>query len=270
MNPSSKILALLMFVFISFLALHGCKNDKDEPSPGLPPESSLVMDFSDFQNADTTLKRDMETYHNWWWAASNVVVWNTFITVGMAIPIASFREAFNHEAIYDPDLESWTWSYNFTGGGAIHLASLQAALVQDSVLWKMYISKQGAFSDVLWYYGTSDLDATGGYWIMNKDPLNPVQMLNITWHRNAILGTADIKYLNIIPDSEENGGYIHYGITNDTPFNAFYDIFNKGKDNLTNIQWNRITRAGEVKDPDHFGDTEWHCWNEMKQDVSFE
>ncbi len=255
----------VLFTIVSLAVLQGC-NDKDEPAPQLPPESTFIIDFSDFQDADTTTNRDTETYKNWWWAATNVVVWNTFISINMAVPVASFREAFNHEAVYDPDNGSWTWSYNFTSG-AVYLAELSVENYYDSLLWVMQITKNAAFSNFQWYSGVSSKDATGGYWIINKSPQETVPLVKITWQRSTADATGFIKYLNIVPGGAENGGYIHYGITSNSPYEAFYDIFNKGQDNLTEIRWSRSTKVGMIKDPDHYGQDGWHCWNELLQDA---
>lgn len=267
MKRTTAFSCILLTVLMSIIVLSGCKDEENKPAPEIPPVSTLSMDFSGFPDTDTLSQRDMETYHNWWWAATNVFVWNTFVTIGMAIPVASFMEAFNHEAIYDPDSDNWTWSYNFTAGGIVHLASLHASIVTDSVLWQMYISRQNSYTDFLWYYGKSSLLATGGYWIMYKNAFDPQPLLNITWHRNPALGTEDIKYTNISPGDAENGGYISYAVTTDTPYDAFYDIFNKGKDNLTSIEWKRPDLEGRITDPMHFGDMEWHCWNQLHQDI---
>ena len=67
--------------------------------------------------------------------------------------------------------------------------------------------------------------------------------------------TGDIKYTNIIPGGAENGGYIYYG-TQTGDMTRFYDIFNKGQDNLTEIEWNHTDYHGHVKDPNKFGDSD--------------
>ncbi len=263
-----SLFIILMSVAIGVL-IHGCKKEKEEnPAPAIPPASTFVMDFSDFPNTDTTgMVRDVESYKNWWWAATNVGVWNVIITVGLAVPVAAFTESFAHQAVYDPDSTAWVWSYNFVVGGVIHKADLYGSLVADSVYWRMYITKANNFSNFLWYYGKADLLNSGGYWILNKDPLNPHELLNITWHRDPTAGTSDIQYTNIEEGNPENGGYIYYGITNASPYDAFYNIYNKGQDNLTNILWNRTTKDGQVKDPQHFGDGEWHCWDQNRMDI---
>ncbi len=96
------------------------------------------------------------------------------LNTGLAIPIASFRESFKHEAVYHPDLGNWTWSYNFTVSlGRLRSGSLPGTLETDSVVWEMRITTGSEFADVLWYYGKSALDKSGGYWILQENPLNP-------------------------------------------------------------------------------------------------
>jgi hypothetical protein len=56
-------------------------------------------------------------------------------------------------------------------------------------------------------------------------------------------------------------------VTASTPYDAFYDIYNAGRDNHTNIEWNLDEKYGRVKDPFHFGDEDWHCWNNLLDDA---
>ena len=133
-NTINNILQKLMIILFAFALIMptACdKNDEAEdikPSgaPDIPPESTFVMDFSGFENADTTDLKSTQSYHNWWYAASYAAIWNTIITVGFAVPVISFREAFNHLPVYDPDLGSWVWSYNFMAQGAAHLQNCTA------------------------------------------------------------------------------------------------------------------------------------------------
>jgi hypothetical protein len=258
----------LKFGFIllsSILIITGCKKE-DEPAPDLPPQSSFVMDFSDFSNPDDTLgSREITTYQNWGYSYANVVVWQTILTVGLAVPVASFVESFNHEAVYHPDENNWTWSYNVTVNLVVYEAELTGYLESDSVVWEMRVTKGSDYIDFLWYYGKSALDASGGYWVLQENPLNTNHLLQIDWHKYSD-GTADISYTNIRPGDPENGGYIFYG-TALTGFDRFYDIYNKGADNLTEIEWSSVNKDGRVKDPYHYGDDLWHCWDVSLMDV---
>jgi len=260
-NSFVKTGFILVAVIITF---SGCKKD-DEPAPQIPPESTFVMDFSAFSNPDDTLaNREMATYHNWGYSYANVVIWSTIIKVGLAVPVASFLESFNHEAVYHPAQNNWTWSYNVWVNLAVYEAELTGYLQSDSVVWEMRISRSNGYSDFLWYHGKSAIGQSGGFWILMDNPDNPHDLLRIDW--NNANGTADLKYTNIVPGGPENGGYIFYG-TSLTGFDRFYDIYNKGADNLTEIEWNSVNFDGRVKDPNHYGNSDWHCWDVTLSDI---
>lgn len=247
-----NLTTLVFFAFLSILTImSSCK--KEEPSPEIPSVSTFKIDYSDFNSAsDTNATKTLDTsltYHNWGYSFVKVTVWNVITTFGMALPVAAFTESFNHTAVYNSSDENWTWSYNIPSNNT---AELTASLDGDSILWAMKIN------DFEWYTGKSHTNRSGGYWILNESVINQNPLLRITWHRNAD-GTSDIKYLNIKPNGAENGGYIHYGITNDN-LNHFYDIYNKGADKHTNIKWNSTSKNGQVKDELEFSDSNWHCW----------
>lgn len=256
----------LFFAVIFSVSIFGCQKENDEPAPELPPQGSFVMDFSDFSNPDDTLTgRSIQSYQNWGHSYVNVAVWSTIIKVGMAIPVAAFFESFNHEAVFHPNENNWTWSYNFTAGGIVHEAEITAYFVSDTVNWEMRISKEGAYTDFLWYTGKNSFDRSGGYWILNENPNNPNELLKIDWVYEGD-GIGDLRYTNIKPNGPENGGYINYG-TLSGEFDRFFNIYNKGQDNLTEIEWNHLNATGHVKDPAKFLDEDWHCWDSSLQDI---
>ena len=61
--------------------------------------------------------------------------------------------------------------------------SLTGEIRTSDVKWEMYISKEGigAFSELLWYEGTSNLDGKSGQWILNHSQAFPEPMLQIDW-----------------------------------------------------------------------------------------
>jgi hypothetical protein len=277
MEKAKWVLVLSVSIAIAVLLVAGCGDEggtgtKYTP-PDIPPLSTFVMDFSYF-----VPERQVEplggsdrvpgsyTKHNWTWASGNVLVWNTLITVGLAVPVLSFMEAFNHEPTRQPG-GTWVWDYNFVAHQVVHLAELHGRIVDEEVQWEMYISKESEYSDFLWYSGLSNLDGTQGTWTLYTSPADPTPLLGIEWHRDPETNTGDIKYTNIVPDGPENGGYIFYGTTDGDTYNAFYDIYNKGQNNHTDIEWDRTTMVGRVKDPNHFGDADWHCWDIYHNDV---
>lgn len=271
---------LLTLTVVLVLYLAGCEDEPTKPEPlkppAIPPLSTFLMDFDDFTPIGQSsyvpngaVPQDVIlSFDNWGWAALNVSIWNIIITVHAAIPVAAFVESFKHQPEQQPD-SSWIWSYDFMVHDVEYTAELWGSIDNNGTEWEMYISKEGFYEDFLWYFGEADLFLTEGTWTLNKDPEDPepIPYIGILWHRDVQDSTADIRYTNIVPDGPENGGYIHYGITNDSPYDAFYDIYNKGQDNLTNIEWNRTVKNGQVKDPAHFEDEDWHCWNENLEDI---
>ncbi len=254
-----------LFSLLLLISFQSCKKDYGA-APDLPPVSSFVTDFSDFDNSKTLFDT---TSANWEYSATNVTIWNVIITIGLAVPIASYVEAVNnHEAVYQSD-NTWLWEYSFPEDVNSHTAKLFGTIRESSVDWEMYITKTGIFEDFLWYTGTSLSDGSSVNWILYNKPDDPTELLSIEWKRNSE-NTGNIKYMNIVPGGTENGGYIKYGDDSDTDLNAYYLIYNKGQDNLIEIEWNQISKNGRVKDENKFGDTEWHCWDENLKDKDCE
>ncbi len=264
-----NLLSLMAAFLILLISLGSCEeeNDNNETAPSLPPEASFVMPFDAFSSTSGDMKTsELQGNVNWVTAATQVTVWNVFISIGMAIPTIAFLEAFNHEAVYDVETNKWLWSYNVPH----HTVVLSGKVESDSVYWEMQLSKADVFSDFVWYTGTSHINGSGGYWIINENPEETSPLLRIDWNRDSSNETGDIKYTNVQPGGAENGGYIHYGSNTDTDYNRYYNIFNKGQDNLTEIKWNNETHNGRIKNPAAFKDEIWHCWGTDLVDMDCE
>lgn len=262
---TASLLAAL--IVLSCFALSCGESDEGEPSggnqaPELPPVSSFVMDLSSM----TGQEQGLQTNQNFLWASTNLLVWNSVIVLTMAVPVASFVEAANHEAELQPD-GSWVWSYSFTILEQTYQARLVARFKWEGVSWEMYITKQGEYEDFKWYTGTCDYTLTSGTWDLFLEPSNPVPFIDIEWHADPAEETGDLKYTNVIPESPGNGDYIFGELTNLTPYDALYDVYYKSADNLLEIEWNSTTLEGRVRDPGHFGDTNWHCWDAEHEDI---
>jgi len=251
-----------------------CSKDSTDPQetpPALPPLNSLIMDFESFPiNGGGALGKSgaglLQTKANWGWAATNVLVWNTVLFVNLAVPVAAFFASFQHDPFKEDD-GSWSWSYGFTAQNTQHTAKLNCSLYDNLAHWKMYITKDGEFNEFLWYEGEGDLGYSHGTWTLYKDPLLPVPYIGIVWNRNPQDETGDIRYTVINDEDPNYGSYIHYGTMTGERFNAYYTIYHNNINNETNIEWDRMTKAGRVADLNHFEDEEWHCWNELLFDT---
>ena len=261
---TSKIsLFLLILVSFSLVFMSSCK--KKTP-PELPPESAFVLQDME---GDTS-KSLSKSYTNWFYAASDVIIWTTIIKVGLAVPVASYVEALKQEPRHVSG-DKWLWEYSVDVAFATYNVKLYGEFNADKgVNWELYVSKNNDFQDFLWFTGSQNAEGTSGQWILYKSPDENHQLLQIDWTRNIDDNTGTLKYTNIEPDGAENGGYIYYGDDQSGDYNAFYDIYNKGKDNLTEIDYNTQFHNGRIKDYNVFKDSLWHCWDENYLDVDCE
>ena len=268
-NTLKTIASKSIFLLVIFLIFFACKDENStdpvDNKPEMPPISSMQMDFDSFPETETLSK--ITGNNSWGWAWLHGVAWKTVVSVGMVIPVTAFAESFNHEPVQQED-GRWLWEYNFTPhGGTNHTASLFGNVDNDGINWEMYISKESYFADFLWFSGESDIFGTEGTWTFYDNPNNPTTLFGIEWERNKEDSTGSIKFTNIIPDHNENGGYINYGVVSDPIYDAFFEIYNKKEENYINIKWNRENHQGRVQDTKHFGNSDWHCWDEDLQDM---
>jgi len=260
-------MCLLLVLVVSLSAVGGCGSASGAPT--IPPEETFVIPLEDFPNNELggLIALGTGNQSNWNFAALNVGIWSTIITFGLAVPVAAFRASFHNIPLQQND-GSWVWSYSVNVGGSIYTANLHAQFITEGVHWEMKISKEGAYEDFLWYYGESNLPATEGFWILRQSPAVPTDLVQIDWSRNISAGTYAVRYTNIVPDGPENGGYIDTQYTKGIPYDHIWDIYNKGEDNHTYIEWSIITGEGRVKDFKRFGDDNWHCWDSDLMNVT--
>lgn len=269
MRPNFQKLGtlLMLFALVATMFLSSCKKEDVGTPPDIPPEGAFVMDYDTFNDSEKSVE-GTESAWNFAHAVTRVAFWNVILTGTMAIPVASYVEALKHEPVHHSGT-TWLWEYEVKALFATYTAQLYGTKEDDKVVWEMYVSKNGDdnFQEFLWYKGENNLDRTSGKWTLYKSVDDPTEFLQIDWTRNVADSTGTLKYTNIVPGGAENGGYIYYGNDQDGELNAFYDIYNKGEDNLTEIEWNTTTKAGHIKGEHIFSDTEWHCWDENFQDI---
>lgn len=268
--------SLFIGICTAIILLSACQKDSQSPlaeAPPIPPQSTMLMDFSNFSDGEYLLSfpgsvdgfQENQSKSNWAWAASNVVVWNAITKITLAVPVAAFIASFQNDPQYTDD-GRWLWTNTFNVMMFTYTSNLYAKVRSNKIDWEMYISQTNGFSDFLWYTGESDLEAQQGKWLFNQNPQNPNPLIEVTWHRDGERIT-DIKYQNMVPGAAENGSYIYFALTGDETYDMSFDLYNKVQDNHILVEWNRTNRSGRVKDALHFEDEEWHCWNENRDNI---
>lgn len=262
----------LSVVILFFASCDSASENVDAPI--LPSEASMVMDFDNFNISKTKSDSDFNTKQavvgNWFYSATVVGVWNTVLYKTLAVPVASYKSALTHQAVYKGN-SLWEWKYTVDGFTSQYTARLTGELAGSEVYWKMHISKSGinGFDEYMWFSGVSNTDGKSGYWILNHSADFPENMLRIDWI-NEGQEIRNIKYTYVRDLNDDrttdtfNGSYIVYGLqTGD--YDAFYDVhvYDKNKESFVDvaIEWNRTNNNGHVMASYYFGNDNWHCWN---------
>ena len=85
------------------------------------------------------------------------------------------------------------------------------------------------------------------------------------WEKDFVEGDASLEYTYVEPGQAETNSYIRWEYIPGADYDARYTI--SLSTGMINIEWDTATKAGRVKDPVYFEDSEWHCWNDLLQDI---
>ena len=268
MQMKTRIYTFAILIAAMAIITYSCTKDDEDTLPDMPPVESLTMDFSDFTTMPDTSLKSTETYTHFAYAFTTVSVWNLLTGLTMIVPVAAYAECFNHTPDYLGD-NSWQWTYSVTAGAIDYEAKLVTKRINNETFSaKMYITKTGFFEEFMWFEGIIRYDRTYALWTIYESPSTNVEWLSVEWNMNWEAGISDITYTIIKEGSAEFGSYISYGITDDVDYDAFYTI--SGTQGSAEVEWNTTTLAGRVMATYFFGDSDWHCWNEIFQDTDCE
>lgn len=261
-----KLIALSLLILIAFA---GCKKDKGDP-PVLPPAESMIIDFSNFESAgksaDVKSVKGTED-SSWEFSVVTVAVWRAIIGVTLIVPVTSFQMVIDQNPEYVSE-KTWQWKHSATIAGATYQARLTGQIGANDVIWKMYITKDGAgaYTDFLWFEGTSAFDGKSGTWKLYESNANPVALVDIDWEKPAE-NEGKIRY-TYVKNTEFKSSYIESGLTTST-LNRYFTIhyWQGAKFSDVFMEWNSTVRNGRVKSIDYLGDDLWHCWDANKINV---
>lgn len=265
-----KFIVSILLALSILMTTNSCQKDEDKDDPpDLPPVASLLMDFTDFDNPNDTLTKHkaIETYQNWGHAFVTVAFWNILSTWTIALPVLAYAEAFDQSPLYLGE-NSWQWAYDVAAGQDVYSIKLISKRISnEEFTMKMLVTKSGVqgYEDFKWFEGTVRYDRTSASWNLYENPGTPNEVVSIDWEMDWEADTYTIKYTYIRPGAAENGSYIEHGVTGDSPYDAYYTV--SMLSNTVEIEWDKTTKAGRVKDPLKFGNSDWHCWGENLADA---
>ncbi len=256
-----KIFTLLLLTIFMATLLTGCKKKKGDP-PVLPPDESMIIDFSNFEtgkSADFALFEKGVENSNWQFAVLVSGYFRIILSSTLVVPVAAFQLAVDQTPVWLEE-KTWQWSYSVTVLSVTYKARLVGQIRASDILWKMYVSKEGTggFTEFLWFEGTST--DTGGQWELNESYTVQQPLLQIDWTKTGTaMGTIKYTY---VKTGSFNGSYIEYGKTTGS-LDAFYNIhyYNGTSFSDVDVEWSTSGFNGRIKCQPYFQDELWHCWD---------
>lgn len=280
MKPSRSVMHWLLIILLALLPVWmGCSDDENPESPPedvppLPPQSSMMLDFSAFQdggNGSPTLTRQ-----NWLAAVVVIGVWNTVLGAVFLPPAAVFGAAMNQTPTH-PDANTWVWTFTtevmVNGVQTTYTAELTGVvnLQSDQVAWSMVVDASGGmnFDNFEWFNGWSRVNASEGVWHIfdAATPNQQMPLYDVDWTH-----LADNDHQATFTWRKTGGGipvasYISYGVEPEAdPYDAYYVVHNAEANETANIQWNRTTGSGQFHGPNYNNGLP-ACWDENQNDV---
>jgi hypothetical protein len=257
-------LTYLLSLSLGFVLVFASCEKADEPMD-LPPAESLSIDWDAFPQSNTKSSGILAA-GNWVYSTATVFIWNVTVAGNILIPTVAYSAAFNYTPVYLGD-NSWEWSYSVpVNGKTINASLIGTRLNNETFSMEMTLSEEGGFQNFRWFEGVIRYDHTEASWTLSHSPGDEVEYLRIDYSKDYDAGVSNIRYTVIDPLNELYNAYIDFGIDPDLDLDAHYNV-SKSEGSTTYIEWNRTTKAGHVKDQQHFGDDLWHCWDGLLQDV---
>jgi hypothetical protein len=97
MKKNNLLLNTCWSILCFSILLSGCEPDEGgeaEKAPQIPPVSTFMADFSFPANKDDVSNGRLNgEYDHWTFAAANVVIWQSVLTLNLAIPVIAFHES---------------------------------------------------------------------------------------------------------------------------------------------------------------------------------
>lgn len=247
-------------LFLIVLSFGACKPPA-KVLPVVPPLESASFDFSFFEQ---THKENT----NFSFVSEKVLEWKSFLEDTIKIHSAILSNAKQNDFEFQKE-KTWMNSFSFNTDGNYNYSTKFFGIIDvDTVYYKSFLSYD-TISDLLYIDGSAYQDNKIGQWFFNKpiieeNEYKALKIFSIDWdfsHNNHI------KFINNEAGSY-NLNYLFYIDSVDNNYNAYLDIYNKGQENHSFIQWNKIDNKGRVKDKLRFNNDEWHYWDANFQDVN--
>lgn len=264
---SAALIAALMFM--TACEKNPTEADNKQP-PNLPPQSSMAMDLSDFNQALPKGQADATTVGmNFITARLTVATINLGVAALLSVPTLTFAAAISQQPVLQSD-GKFHWIFNVSDAGKTFQADLAGWIdvPANEAVFEMRITTTGvspALTNFLWYEGRAKIDNKTGYWEI-YDALRPtsaIKVLRIDWQApdqsNATLELSAVE--QGVPTFGDKVTYNVAGSSRSV-------IYKDASANATiTILWDALTKAGSITAPTYNNGNK-ACWDSQLNDVT--
>jgi len=225
---------------------------KEKTPPPIPPIESASIDFSYFE-------KETKDNTNFSFVTEKVLKWKALLQDSLSIHHEILNTAAQNKFVFQKE-KTWLSDFSFSiENKGMYSAKFFGIIELDTVSYKAFVSYD-FFSDIIYLDGSAYNNTKIGKWEFNKIQLidsTKIKLLTANWDFSNI---NKIKITNN-QAGEENLNYILQIDSVDNEYNYYIDIYNKGDENHSIIQWNSSTNIGRVKDKLRFNNEDWYYWN---------
>ena len=234
---------------------------KAKVAPVMPSNETTSFNFSFFE-------QNYKDNTHFSFVANKVLEWKPFLEDSISVHHAIMDNAEINEFKFQKD-NTWLNSFSFNNDGEDKYdAKFFGIFEADTVLYKTFLSYD-TISDIVYLDGSAYQDNKIGQWFLNKSKVDGFsyissKILSIDWDFSV---NKHILFTNNQAGSN-NLNYILYIDSVDNEFDAYLDVYSKGDQNHSIIQWNTKNKNGRVKDNLRFNNEDWYYWDNNLQDIS--
>jgi len=252
---------LHFYILLFLIIFSGACLTRTKIPPVVPSKESVSFNFSFFE-------QNYKENTHYSFVSEKVLEWKAFLEDSIAIHQAIIENALQTDFDFQKE-KTWLSSFSFNiGTSDMYSAKFFGTTDADTVLYKTFLSYD-TISEIIYLDGTAYEDAKIGEWILNKSKVDEYEyvsskIMSISWDFSD---NKHIKFVNNQAGSY-NLNYIYYVDSVDNEYDAYLDVYDKGNENHSFIQWNKTQNNGRVKDNLRFSNDEWHYWDIDFQDIN--
>ncbi|MCW9705993.1 hypothetical protein [Fodinibius salsisoli] len=259
-------IALLAVMMVISSCSDSSTNSTGGNPPAVPPETSMAMDFSNFDAQSKAPNTAVQAKNNFGQAVVRAGLLKAIVDINLALPRAFLKAASESDVQYNENGE-WEWAYNTSKEENDYGVRLTAARDQaGDASWNFYVTNSNlGLEDELFFSGVSMAQGTTGSWsyysLLDAEGKGE-KVSQITWAANA---ENDLSLrLEVVSDRNDNlGDYIDYTFEGTTKTAVYYDA---GKNQETTLEWDVETKAGSITAPG-YNNGDKACWDENFEDI---